>query len=162
MTEKLSEFKSRVARLQTDFRYSHDHAVWHAMLVSVYGATDEQKRWAGKMLNRQGSEAVNALLYADDGADAFLRAAIAAGVLLDDTAPHQKAEVWHAPQTGSKWLWISPYIAFGDGLDMARIDERDGKFRPAVRVGDTVSTGQPVKELADAQAWLVATIGRLA
>lgn len=99
MTEKLSEFRQRVARLQTDFRYSHDHAVWHAMLVPVYGATDEQEHWAGKMLNQQGSEAVHALLYADDYVDAFLRSAIAAGVLLDDTAQERQAETSLGVQT---------------------------------------------------------------
>ena len=99
MTETLSEFRQRVARLQTDFRYSHDHAVWHAMLVPVYGATDEQEHWIGKMLSQQGMEAVRALLYADDGADAFLRAAIAAGVLLDDTAQERQADVCLGVQT---------------------------------------------------------------
>jgi hypothetical protein len=93
MTETLSEFRQRVARLQTDFDYAHNSAVWHAMLVPVYGATDEQEHWVGKMLSQQGMEAVRALLYADDGADAFLRAAIEAGVLIDDTAPERQAEV---------------------------------------------------------------------
>ena len=99
MTETLSEFRQRVARLQTDFRYSHAHAVWHAMLVPVYGAADEQEHWIGKMLSQQGSEAVHALLYADDYVDAFLRSAIAAGVLLDDTAQERQAEASLGVQT---------------------------------------------------------------
>lgn len=131
MTETLSEFRQRVARLQTDFRYSHAHAVWHAMLVPVYGAADEQEHWIGKMLSQQGSEAVNALLYADEGADAFLRAAVTAGVLLDDMAQ----------ELPDGWRWLSQCEAIGERWAASAAIE-DGVGSPSVHLMTAWRPGQ--------------------
>lgn len=163
MTETLSEFRQRVARLrQEHLLWPFNMAVWNAVCYRDCGATYAQMGWKSEMQLTQ-LLAIYGHPHSDGfDADRFIADAIAAGVLLDDTAQEHlyTPVVWPVSQTGDKWLWISPYIAFGAGLNMARIEERDGKFWPTVRVGDAVSTVAPFKVLADAQAWLVATIGR--
>jgi len=154
MTETLSEFRQRVARLQKEHpSWRYGQAVAMAMIGSSCGARDEQAEW---MISTGGVDA--SPYYEDARIGAFLRAAIEAGVLLDDTAQERQDEASRPPQLPSPWVWYSPTLAVGGGLDIGRIEERDGKFRLAGRVGDMLLTGVPYTKLADAQEHLAVAI----
>lgn len=107
MTEKLSEFRRRVARLQEEHPlWRHSTAVWNAVCYRDHGATYAQKGW-----QREMGLAQKIAIYGDpysDGfdADRFVADAIAAGVLVDD-ANQGKFEaglgVQTVPQVPLRW-----------------------------------------------------------
>lgn len=106
MTEKLSEFKARVGLLQKAKLWRYGQAAWNAM--EHCPSKEGQRAWCRYLRETHGiGEIQNDPFHDDSKAEAFIADAIAAGVLLDDTATERKAEaslgVQTVPQVPLRW-----------------------------------------------------------
>ena len=98
MTEKLSEFRQRVGLLQKAKLWRYGQAVWNAM--EHCPPKEGQRAWCRYLRETQGiGEIQNDPFHDDSKVDAFIADAIAAGVLVDDTAQERKAEASLGVQT---------------------------------------------------------------
>jgi hypothetical protein len=166
MTEKLSEFRQRVARLQQEHPlWRYNTAVWNAVCYRDYGATYAQKGWQRELVLAQ-----TIVIYGDpysDGfdADRFIADAIEAGVLLDDTAPERQAEASLGVQTVSQVSAVPLRWKIDGGADLwlgagliAQV-WRDSYAHPQMWRWETRSRASRCDDLAAAMRAVEAAIG---
>jgi hypothetical protein len=151
MTETLSEFRQRVARLRLEHPlWRYNTAVWNAVCYRDYGATYAQKGWQRELVLAQ-KIAIYGDPYSDGfGADRFIADAIEAGVLLNDTAPERQAEVCLGVQT----------VPAAPAVPLRWVEQDDGGAK--LTLGD-VSIAEVYTPIDDADAvWYAESEHRIA